>query len=677
MKAKKLLLLGFDGAMPEHFEKFLNEGVMPNISKLIKNGVYSRALPVPPVDSPTNWVTIATGAWPGTHCITSFTTHLPGDPLDVGRSTVGLDSTTLCKAEFFWDAAEKSGKKCLVMNYLCSWPPTFKNGILVGGPSPSGYALGWNKGIAVNFISEIPKSKETRDIFEFQIKLKKAEGWKNLPRTFSTPLEADVPGNFSTQKLSSDEWQQEWQKMFKTKMQEAEENVPIWDPTYHLLLVDSKNEGYDSVFFCRDKDASSPLAVLKQNEWSDWIYDKIFDGEQKVEVGFKLRLNDVSPQGDKIELFRTILYKVEGWTYPQELAKEITKNVGVYAGGFEAYTGYRHPLRLERPKLIDIYFESAWYQMNYFVNVARFLKDRYGWDILITSFHLQDEIGHQLGFDGIDPAAPNYRPEKERDYWNIIRKMYALMDEQVGKMANQFGDKDTLIVVVSDHGALPIRKAISINGLLQAAGLLTVKFDEKTEIPNIDWSKTKVYNRPGFPMEYIWINVKGRDPYGIVNPGKEYDDVVDHVISLLYGLKDPETGRCPIALALSRENAKLLGHKGERASDILYFFKPGYTGDPGPVPLPNEIKFTEHEFEMMLSSRPSGGNHSGFLPTAKFGGCSNNGVFVISGPGVKNGYIRAEPIMLIDIAPTLAHLLRISVPAQAEGHVLYDILSQQ
>ncbi len=93
MKAKKFMILGFDGAMPEHFNRFLHEGHMPNIARLIKKGTYSRALPAPPVDSPTNWVTIVTGAWPGTHGITSFTIHLPGDPLDVGRSTVGLDST--------------------------------------------------------------------------------------------------------------------------------------------------------------------------------------------------------------------------------------------------------------------------------------------------------------------------------------------------------------------------------------------------------------------------------------------------------------------------------------------------------------------------------------------------------------------------------------------------------
>jgi predicted AlkP superfamily phosphohydrolase/phosphomutase len=673
MKAKKFMILGFDGAMPEHFNRFLHEGHMPNIARLIKKGTYSRALPAPPVDSPTNWVTIATGAWPGTHGITSFTIHLPGDPLDVGRSTVGLDSTKLCKAEFLWDAAEKAGKKCLVMNYLCSWPPTFKNGMLVGGPSPSGCAPKWNKGVPVNFITESPSSKETQDIFEFQISLKKAEGWENLPKSFSQPLESKIPSNFTSSKLASDVWQSEWEQLHYGKTEE-EKSDPIWDPTYHLLIIDSKNEGYDKVYVCREKNIATSIANLRVKEWSDWTYDKVVSGSQRFEVGFKFRLNELSPKGDKIEIFRTIPYKTYGWTYPPNLAQEIVENVGIYAGGFETYMGYRHPIRVEKPKLLDIYFECTSHQLNYFVNVARYLKKQYSWDGLFSLLHLQDEIGHQIGFDGINPSAPGYDPRIEKAHWGIIRKMYEHMDEQVGKMVKECWSEDMLTIVISDHAAVPIRKSISVNGVLQLARLLTIKTDKETGYSKIDWSRTKAYIRPGFPMEYIWVNLKGRDPQGIVDPGQDYDDVIDQTLSLLYGLKDPETGRCPIALALRKEDAKMLGHWGERASDILYFYKPGYTGDPGPVPLPEKMRYTDEEKKMMISSRPGRGNHSGFLPTAKLGGCSNEAIFVISGPGVKKGYLRTEPIWLVDVAPTLAYLLDIPAPAQSEGHVLYDIM---
>lgn len=71
MKAKRLMILGFDGAMPEHLEKFVAEGVMPNVAELMNSGAYARALPCPPVDTPTNWTTMVTGAWPGPPGLTS------------------------------------------------------------------------------------------------------------------------------------------------------------------------------------------------------------------------------------------------------------------------------------------------------------------------------------------------------------------------------------------------------------------------------------------------------------------------------------------------------------------------------------------------------------------------------------------------------------------------------
>lgn len=70
---------------------------MPATAELIEEGVFGEALSSPPCDTPTNWTTIVTGAWTGTHGMTSFYAHIPGKPLNEGVST--LDSR-VCKAEF-------------------------------------------------------------------------------------------------------------------------------------------------------------------------------------------------------------------------------------------------------------------------------------------------------------------------------------------------------------------------------------------------------------------------------------------------------------------------------------------------------------------------------------------------------------------------------------------------
>lgn len=64
MKAK-LLFLGLDGANWDFIEKFMDEGVLPNIASVVKRGVFTEMLPCPPCDTPTNWTSLVTGAWPG------------------------------------------------------------------------------------------------------------------------------------------------------------------------------------------------------------------------------------------------------------------------------------------------------------------------------------------------------------------------------------------------------------------------------------------------------------------------------------------------------------------------------------------------------------------------------------------------------------------------------------
>jgi len=641
MKAKRLMILGFDGAMPEHLEKFIDEGVMPNMAELMRNGSYAPALPCPPVDTPTNWTTIVTGAWPGTHGITSFTGHTPGDPLDIGFRTDGPQATTHCKAEYLWDAAEKAGKRVLVLNYMCSWPPTLKQGMLVGGFD---LQRELQAGKAVFFATGDFEQKGREGLSPLKIAFGKAEGWRRVSPSSSPPLGSTIPKDLD------------------------ETGEPVGDETYQLLLIDSNGRGYDRLLVCLEKDAAEPLALLETEQWSDWIYQTVTRDGESVPVGFRLRLSQLAPDGRQFELFRTPLYKIDGWTYPAGLAREIVEGVGVCASGSDAGAGWDYPdIRPDSPDLLKIRFECLSQQLNYLVDVARFLNDTHGWDVLITQVHLQDVLCHHDIFGLIDPSCPNYDPAQAERQWEIFRQHYRLMDEQVGRMVKECGDEDTVTVIVSDHAAVPFNQVISTNQLLQAAGLLKVDLDQATGEPKVNWSQTKAYCPFLLPEEFIWVNLKGREPHGIVNPGAEYDDVVDQIISTLYDFKDPDTGRCPIALALKKADARFLGHYGDRASDLIYFFKPGYAMSAEPLG-PNR------DFGSMIKSAPGWGDHSGYLPTAKGGGCSNNAVFVISGPGVKKGCRRGEPVRLLDVAPTVAHLLGIPAPAQSEGRVLHDLL---
>ena len=70
----------------------------------------------------------------------------------------------------------------------------------------------------------------------------------------------------------------------------------------------------------------------------------------------------------------------------------------------------------------------------------------------------------------------------------------------------------------------------------------------------VDWEKTKVVPR----RTYIWVNLEGRDPEGIVSPD-DYDKVRREVADVLTGVRDPETGESPIEAILTKENMRFYG----------------------------------------------------------------------------------------------------------------------
>jgi len=134
--------------------------------------------------------------------------------------------------------------------------------------------------------------------------------------------------------------------------------------------------------------------------------------------------------------------------------------------------------------------------------------------------------------------------EPGNPYESAIYDYYRALDEEVGR-AIDIADKNTSIMVVSDHGAKPMQGAICINEWLQKEGLLVLK--EKPAKPMrmtmdmIDWEKTLVWGEGGYYCR-IFFNVKGREPRGVIAQ-EEYDRFRDELKAKLEALEDEE-GRC-------------------------------------------------------------------------------------------------------------------------------------
>ncbi len=661
---RRLIWIGFDGASAGFFRKFVAEGKLPTFARLMREGVFSESLPIPPCDTPTNWTVLQTGAHTGTTEVVSFFTHHPGEPLNVAHTTLHSGAV---KAELVWEAAERQDKRCILLNWPCSWPSRLKQSIQVNGTGP--FTASWRVSFG-RVYRQGDLGGRTLDPAIVKlvgglvdgVRLEPAQPWKNAPASERPPLETTVA------LLGAERFR--WSE---TGMQvESGTGAAAADPdarTYHVLVVDSAGQGYDRAIVARARDAADALADLRAGQWSGWISEsfareKVLQqlvpiAEPRVEGVFRLKLLQLSPDGGTFGLYRTDIWQAEGWAVPPAIARELREVVGPFTEGlelppppsraFDEWSTFHEQLDQAR----------AWY-----VGAARHLTRRYPWDILAVQLHIQDGINHIVARD-ICPEDAGYTQAKASRAWAQLEAAYTCSDRIVAELVEACADETTVVCVVSDHGALPTFRQCLVSGALARAGLMTYQRDETSGRFVVDWSRTRVFPRRG----QVWVNLRGRDPQGIVDPG-EYEPVREAAIRALLAIEDPERKTRPILVALRKEDAVSYGQWGDTVGDVITFMAPLYAdSDTDYVSMPSDPLTTPD-----VGPTDLGCAHHPYLPSATYGIWSNPAVFFLAGPGVRRGYQRPHPITQADVAPTLCHLLGIAPPAQCEGKIVTDVL---
>lgn len=647
---KKILFLGLDAAMPDLVKKFVDEGAMPNTAKLMEKGVFSRLETVFPPLTAAAWTAIVSGAGSGTNGVPSLMVKHLGEDLDHWHTSFDRNEV-LC--ETLWDVAKRMGKKVALIN----WPVTFpmgaiseEDGVQLAGslnpPFRYFFMPLWDVASSACFSNQKLRCNQIPGR-AVQLEAVPAQGWSNLPESKRPCLEFEI-------------------------------TVP---PTYvegykmYVVMYASTDEGYDRMLISESKDASKAVTDIAMGEYGPWITKNYKARDYRRDGRFRFQILQLSKDGKDFKLYQSAINMAEPYSVPKSLSKEVEAVAGAYMEVDDPWSfmdGWMEP---------ELYLEQLGLHADWWGNATKYVLDNKEWDMAFSWVGTIDHIEHVL-YAGIEPKARVYDPDKADFCWHMIRETYRQVDENIGKIMEGIDLDNTYVVLISDHGMTHLDWNPYVKEHLSRAGLLEYCLDLSTDDPSnlsINWKNTKCH-----PLEpchaHIFINLKGRDPQGIVEP-EDYERVQEEIIRCLLNMRNPETGDQVVSMAVKKNEAGTLGiFEGpgfDRVGDVLYAWKPGYMSHP--FIYRSKIQYrdgTERTianpelYEAAGLCRNFTGVHLALPSLHDMHAC-----MIMAGPNVPK-YERKYPAKIIDVAPTLCKALGIDVPKDAEGGVLYDILDR-
>ena len=163
------------------------------------------------------------------------------------------------------------------------------------------------------------------------------------------------------------------------------------------------------------------------------------------------------------------------------------------------------------------------------LDIIDYLIKNKEWDFFFGVITGSDRMNHSF-WRYCDSHHRKYDPNSE--FKTILKEYYKFLDKELGKII-QILDEDTLIIIVSDHGFTRMHTRVNLSDWLIKEGYLVLREDSKINSPTklehemIDWEKTKVFAVGAYDGQ-IFINLKGRDPSGLVEP-EEYDKLINEL----------------------------------------------------------------------------------------------------------------------------------------------------
>ena len=635
-------------AEPDVFQiyRWADEGLLPNLKKMMAQGSYGYSIPTFPGHTPINFATLLTGASPKTHGVADGPIHLPGYPLSI-TSLSGFSSAAK-KVPPLPYTLEERDYKVAVLSVPGTTPPELDRGITLRGR--------WG-GWGIDFPATIFQSPD---------RAPSAANFEN--RVFYSGPELTLSAVTSPA--------QAWQVTLPKSHSPAQEVVLTnWGTSVHAYIYDSLDDGraeYDRVLFSLDK--KSVYADLGTQGWSPWL---------PLELKYEMQ-NDYNVQTPKKKEWERSLSAIQVPTFvkikviklgvkgfyrirffydnlnefsvqPSLWSDRLQKDLGPMVDFPDSY-----PAQLvHHPEDKTTFLEESTMSLEWHKNLARFAIQKMSLNAVIHNIYSPNQMLTSRWWTGfVDPKSRRYgqkTPAERDELMSEIKKMYQQVDEILGQILEN-ADPDTVIVFSSDHGAVPLDKEVRLNNLFAKNGLLKFNLNKTTKTYEVDWARTKAVF---LKMDGVYLNPKGLGGNYQRASGPEYEKLRDQVILILSNLTDTD-GTKPLEKILKWEDAGELQLPTDRVGDLVIANLAGYNWTES---MSNDgVIFTQSDV-------------TGYKQTVL--GENNPGMwtpFVIMGPGVKKGVALAQPIHHIEQYPTIMKLLGEALPEFVEGRPIHAVL---
>jgi predicted AlkP superfamily phosphohydrolase/phosphomutase len=556
---RKVIVLGIDGMDPRLCESMMREGLLPNLQRIRSTGGYSRLATSMPPQSPVAWASFINGAGPGSHGIFDFIHRHPNDPLSPFYSA----AETL-PGEGSWTVGDHQLQ-------LPFWPFNHK---------PPSTVL---RRQGIPFWDYLDAAGISSTFFDLPSNYPPSPSQHGFHRCISGMGTPDMLGTYGTYQHFSEDapeggLEEGGGKRAPLRFENDSARAAIVGPVNRFLTSPSST----TVDISIHRDTRSNAAVievqgrkilLNAGQWSPWtrlsfaLSMPTLVPTEYVSGICRLYLQQVSPS------FRLYVSPINidptdpavPISEPAHFVNDISRQAGLFYT-----TGFKEDHKALSNGVFDDdeFSRQATSVLDERIALLEHALKDYDDGLLFFYFSSSDLQSHMLWWDS-EQKHPTRTGPQAAHCFGLIKQLYRRLDSVIGQVHDRFGATAT-ILVLSDHGFANFARQFNLNSWLRDRGFI-VSPQSGSVLQDVDWSRTRAY---GLGINGLYLNLKGREADGVVEPGEPQEQLTRQLIDGLQAVRDANGER--VIRHVYRSSELYSGNATGLAPDLIVGYARGY-----------------------------------------------------------------------------------------------------